>query len=144
MNSANCRSYIWKFKKFQKVLESNAWICHVCPEQCAESMCVKGCAGTACCSCVQTQARWKYCAILYRRLEHPRILVSDVGSWNQSSVDTEQQLYLHTQFKNTTYVYLFAVNYLCVLPFRILVFFLSMNVNSWWVKELYTLILINY
>lgn len=33
-----------------------------------------------------------YCAILYKGLEHPWILVS-LGSWDQSPVDTEGRLY---------------------------------------------------
>lgn len=41
---------------------------------------------------VEGQVYVLICVILFRELKHSQILVSEVGSWNQYSVDTEGQL----------------------------------------------------
>lgn len=41
---------------------------------------------------VEVQVYVSICVILFRELKHSQILVSEVGSWNQYSVDTEGQL----------------------------------------------------
>lgn len=44
--------------------------------------------------CVGYKKIWYY-AILYKKAEHPQILVSEEGSWNGSPMETEGWLYLH-------------------------------------------------